>query len=370
MMKKNKALYFKLLQKRFTDLKDSLAYSSPTRLLQGTSTAKNRALHRQWIQEWLRKQRTLQLHTPLRKHFRRNRVFVPGMFYQLEADLLYMQNLRKHNAPFSYLLCVIDVFSKVAWATPLRDKEPKSVAAAFQSILDGAPVFKNRPTEYFALRTDAGSEFIGQPFQKMLNERGIHHFIARNETKASVVERFQRSLRQMMGKYFTEQNTFRYIDVLDRLLEVYNRRYHRSIKMRPIDVTLENQSNVFRNLYPHMPEEQQHQRNVLPIGSFVRISKLRGPFAKGSQQQNFSEEVFKIVAANVRDQEVTYTLEDLLKRVIKGNFYRKELVPTELPKEYHVEKILHKRGNRAFVKFVGWPSAFNQYVPLKNLRKL
>jgi hypothetical protein len=295
------------------------------------------------------------------------------MYYQLEADLLYMQNLHQYNSPFNYVLTIIDVFSKVAWAKPLSSKIPKDVAAAFESILDSAPVFKGRPVEYFALRTDAGSEFIGQPFQKMLKRRGIQHFVSRNETKASVVERFQRTLRQMLGKYFTENNTYKYTDVLDDLLLVYNKRFHRSIKKRPIDVSLENESEVFHNLYPNINGMQKHvhqKRLLLPIGSFARISKLRGAFAKGSQQQNFSEEVFKIVGINTQDKEVTYSLEDLLKRPIKGNFYRKELVPSELPKEYHIEKILRRRGDTALVKFLGWPSAFNQYIPIQNLRKL
>ena len=95
----------------------------------------------------------------------------------------------------------------------------------------------------------AGSEFKAHPFQALLEMRGVHHFYAGGSGKATIVERFFRTMRAKIARYQYRQNTMRYIDVLDSLVEGYNKTYHRSIQMRPIDVTVDNDHIVYDTLY-------------------------------------------------------------------------------------------------------------------------
>ena len=46
-----------------------------------------------------------------------------------------MQLISKFNKGSRFLLCVIDIFSKYAWAIRLKDKKDVSIVNAFQSIL-------------------------------------------------------------------------------------------------------------------------------------------------------------------------------------------------------------------------------------------
>ena len=107
----------------------------------------------------------------------------------------------------------------------------------------------NRPT---TLQTDKGSEFLNRPLQRLLKEYGVHHFATHNEeTKASVVERFNRSLKTRMWRYFTKKQTIRYVDALQDFVRSYNDSYHRSIGMAPSAVNGANQETVWQRLYGH-----------------------------------------------------------------------------------------------------------------------
>ena len=80
------------------------------------------------------------------------------------------------------------------------------------------------------------------PLQKLLKEHGVYHFVTHNEeTKASIVERFNRTLKTRMWRYFTKHQSVRYIDVLHAFMRSYNNTYHRSIGMAPSEVTSANQ---------------------------------------------------------------------------------------------------------------------------------
>ena len=126
------------------------------------------------------------------------------------ADLVDMQKNKSQNKNFNYILTVIDIFSKFAWAIPIKNKTGDSITRAFEII------FKDRiPTK---LHTDKGLEFINKSTQNLFKRKGIHWFATENETKAQVVERFNRTLKSKMYKYFTAKGTKTWINIIDELV--------------------------------------------------------------------------------------------------------------------------------------------------------
>ena len=118
------------------------------------------------------------------------------------------------------------MFSKYAWVIPLKKKDSKTVSEAFYSIFTYRKPIK--------LQTDKGKEFVNTSFQKLLKDRGIQFYVSQNENiKASVAERFNQTLKTKMWKYFTYQNTYKYLDVLKDLVASYSSTYHRTIKSSP-----------------------------------------------------------------------------------------------------------------------------------------
>ena len=138
-----------------------------------------------------------------------------------------MSAISKYNDGYKFLLTCIDVFSKYAWAIPLKNKSSKSVVAAFELLFGN-----RRPAN---LQTDKGTEFLNAPTQELFKENRINFYTTENDdVKASVVERFNRTLKSKMWKYFTFKGTHRYVDVLNDLLHSYNNTFHPYDKNEPI----------------------------------------------------------------------------------------------------------------------------------------
>ena len=136
------------------------------------------------IKRWLSKRDTYTLHKPRRKHFNRNRVIVSGIDSQWQADLVDVSALSKYNKGHKFILTCIDVFSKFAWARPLKNKSEENVVRAFRSIL------KEHNRKPKTIQTDKEGEFINRAFQKFLRSLDIHFFTINNEGKAALAERF------------------------------------------------------------------------------------------------------------------------------------------------------------------------------------
>ena len=155
-------------------------------------------------------QDTYTLHKTPRKHFQRRKTIVSGINDQWQGDLICLPNIKKQNKGYSFILTVIDVFSKVAYATPLKNKTGPSLVAGFKLILKQA---KNKPNKF---QTDKGPEFLNKSFQSFLKKLNISFFTTENENiKAAIIERFNRTLKERMYRYFTKHNTLYYLNVLD-----------------------------------------------------------------------------------------------------------------------------------------------------------
>ena len=342
----------------YYDAKQSGGFGGVDRLYKDVKKEGKFDISRKKIKEWLMKQDTYTLHKPIRHHFRRNRVIVGGIDHQWQMDLADMQSMQKFNDGYRYLLVCIDVFSKYAWVVPLKNKTGLSLVEAFKIILASG----RKPEKII---TDQGTEFFNKHFKALLKDEDIGLYNTYNETKASVVERLIRTLKTRMWRYFTAKKTMRYIDVLPDLVYSYNHSVHRSIKMKPTDVTADNEKQVWRTLYDHN-DDVKHVKYKFKIGDQVRISKIKRKFEKG-YLPNFSKEIFTISKQVPRDPPV-YKLKDYDGEELKGTFYEKELQKVIKSNDvYEVEKILKKRGRsnnvQYLVKWLGYPSKFNSWVP-------
>ena len=318
-----------------------------------------------YIKEWLSRQSTYTLHKPVRIHFRRNRVIVGGIDEQWQADLVDLSSIRDYNDGENYLLTCIDVFSKFAWAIPMKRKTGSVLIESFEVILKSG-----RTPE--KLQTDAGTEFTNRPFQDFLKKHDIKFFITRSEMKASVIERFNRTLKTKMWKYFTWKNTLRYVEILPELMYSYNHTHHRSIKTKPALVNIDNQKDVWKTLYGS-PLSKTKRKSKFQPGDQVRISKQRRTFKKG-YLPSWSEEIFTISQRVFRDPPV-YRIKDLLGEDIDGIFYGEELQKVKKEDDvFRVESVVKERTRKGkkeyLIKWMGYPEKFNSWVSSADLKKV
>ena len=123
-----------------------------------------------------------------------------------------------------------------------------------------------------------------------MKRTGSHHFSTSGDTKASVVERFNRTLKQRLYRYFTVKNTLNFVPVLQDLVQGYNRSYHRSIKRTRNEVTEANSPEVWETLYG---KRGKVKRPPFKVGHRVRLNKKFRPFKKGFLP-GWTEEVFVV----------------------------------------------------------------------------
>ena len=81
-----------------------------------------------------------------------------------------------------------------------------------------------------------GKEFYNADVQKILKRHDVNHYSMYSTLKASVVERFNHTLENDMWKMFTLNGNYKWIDE-PHLVSDYNTRKHRTVDMRPTDVT-------------------------------------------------------------------------------------------------------------------------------------
>ncbi len=215
-----------LMKKVYYNPSDPGSLGGKARLKRGVLQEYGVALKDREVTDWLAAQDAYTLHRTAPVKYKRNRVMVYGKDAQFQAYLVDISAYSKENDNIKFLLTCIDVFSKYAWARPLKNKTGKEVTKAFESILK-----ENRVPQ--KLQTDKGTEFFNKHFQQLMKKYDIHHFAMASDIKASVVERFNRTLRGRMTRFLTAINSKRYYNILQDLIDGYNASYHKSIKMRP-----------------------------------------------------------------------------------------------------------------------------------------
>ena len=137
--------------------------------------------------------------------------------------MVEIQKYSKWNKGIKYLLTVIDVFSTYGWIVPLKDKKTESVSLAFNRI------FKKSKRKPEKLWTDKGSEFISTHFKDFLKKNNIKLYHTENEEKSSIVERWNKTMKNKMWKMFSSNNSTVCWDKLDKLVDDYNNTYHSRI---------------------------------------------------------------------------------------------------------------------------------------------
>ena len=298
-----------------------------------------------------------ELHRPIRKHFTKRYVFVRNVDDIFGADLIDMQAISKQNKGFKYILMVEDIFSKYGWAVPLKTKTGVAVRDALKRIFDHHVPKK--------LWSDAGREFFNKEVKTLLKKHDITIYSTENDEKCSVVERWNRTIKTKLWKYFTANGTRKYIDILDALIEKYNNTFNRAIGMTPVEARKPgNHSVVFRNLYEKKMAELGEKRPKFKVGDKVRLGVKKDLFEK-SYVINWSDRIY-IIKRVLATRPVTYIVENDKGEEHKGKFYEQDLQKTKVD-EFRIQKVLKKTKDSALVRWMDYDSSYDSWVPLKEL---
>lgn len=285
-----------------------------------------------------------EIHKSARRNFPTRPVTLKGLHDLLQADLVDVSKYKTYNDNHTFILMVINAFSKKAYAAPLKNKSGPVVTQAFRKIL------QNIGFKGFNLQTDKGLEFYNQQFQKLMKEYGINHYSTYSDKKASIVERLNRTILSWLFKEFSLQGSYRWIDILPKIIDKYNNTKHRTIKLAPNEVNSKKiETNLLKSVFKY--KRPYKRQSLLQVGDLVRLNKNKKMFEKG-YLPNWSTELFKISAVQPTTP-ITYKLTDLTGSNILGSFYKEEVQKTSYPDTYLIEKVLKSKNGKKYVKWLG-----------------
>ena len=327
------------------------------RLVQGFIEAKHKM---GWGIKWT-DELADELHKPIRRKFQRRKVVSKNVDDIWAADLVEMIPHAHVNKGFKYLLTVIDIFSKYGWIIPLKSKHAPVVSNAIKHL------FKTSGRKPTRIWTDDGKEFHAKVTKDMLKKNNVILYSTHNvEIKSAVVERWNRTMKQKIWKYFTaNNNTRKYIDILPALVAKYNNTYHRSIKCTPTEaLDPKNYVHVFEALYGNT--YKLNKKPKFRVGDRVRISRWKGIFEKG-YTANWSDEVFTIREVK-KTKPPTYILQDDKADELHGSFYEPEMQKSTTT-SFRIEKVLKRRTlqdgkKQEYVKWKVYDRSYNSWIDI------
>ena len=308
-----------------------------------------------------------ELHKPLRHNFQKRYVFAQNVDDIWSADLVDMRALSDENDNCNYILMIVDVMSKYGWARPLLSKSGKALKEALEDVFKEGIL----PKKIWA---DQGTEFYNKDVKAFLKKHKVSLYSTGNPEKSSVVERWNRTMKTWLWKYFTANGTHRYIDVLQALVKKYNSSKHRSTKLTPVEARKPSKYlQLFRNLYLQKVKKlSKSYKGKVPkfkIGDKVRLAVLKDTFEK-AYIINYTDKIYTIKEIK-KTLPFTYIVEDDKGKVHKGSFYEQDLQKTRVDR-FRVEKIIKWKlinGRKyGLVKWMDYDDSYNSWEPAEELQ--
>ena len=176
------------------------------------------------------------------------------------------------------------------------------------------------------------------------------------------MERFNRTLKSNMWKKISLQGSYKWIDILPELISKYNNTKHQTIGMKTKDVNHENELIVLQRFFNG---KCVRDKPKFKVSDKVRISKYKHIFEKG-YTPNYTKEVFKVEKIKPSFP-FTYELKGYQGNSISGGFYEFELQKASNSDVYLIEKVLTKRENKIFVKWLGFDNSHNSWIDKTDL---
>ena len=231
-------------------------------------------------------------------------------------DLIDRSSLSKYNKNYKFIFTIIDNHTKYAWAIPLKDKSGKSTTTALKSLIEKE---KRKPHKIWS---DKGKEFYNTTFLHYLKEQNIQIYSTNSDLKAVFVERFNRTLLDLIKEPMYIEGKGNWLNHLDAALDKYNNRVHGTTKMTPFEMSFNTLIRATTTAIAIAASRKASPK--FQVGDFVRVPDKRNIYSKG-YTTNWNRELFKIHSIN-KTNPVTYTLNDENGEIIQGKYYEQELL--------------------------------------------
>lgn len=311
--------------------------------------------------EYLNSQRVYTVYKRARRNYKRNPIVALFCGETVQIDIMVLMNWTAANDGYRYVLLSCDTYSKYLSSFPMKTRKPEDVVAGLEALV------RSLPFTITNIYWDKEGSFVGRKVTAWLKAHHIGSYTTTSKVKAPGVERAIRTVRQSMQRHFDATGTRRWLEFLPRFVANYNDRVHSTTKLRPIDLANDPLLTV-----PHRHNRRLTQSTRLPpVGSHVRLNRLRGIFEKEATG-TWTEEVFRVARHKTRQDIPMVLVEDLTGEPILGALYPEEYQVIDWPGEGKTTKtpkdVVETRTRRGGIKevrvtFEGWPRRHTEWIP-------
>ena len=278
------------------------------------------------LEEWYKTQKTYLVYKTLRRKYYKNPIVSKTIDHIWNIDLIELAK-PEENDGYKFFLTVFDNLSKYAWLRRLTNKRRQTVLAAFRDVIETSG---RKP---HIIGCDYGPEFNNNLFKNYCEQENITLYMLYAPDKATLAERFNQTLKFRIYRYLYDNNTSRFIDVVDRIVDNYNHTVHSRTKFRPVDVNIHNQRQVFRNLYKNRYAVQEKQkffvgdRVLIPYYIDLDPTKMTARF----RRLKYKEFVYTVSKVMYRSPRYKYLVQNNRGELVRNSFYADQLVKANLP---------------------------------------
>ena len=243
-----------------------------------------------YVNKWLSKQSINQIHRDNTKKIAYLPIFsnTPGSF---QIDLSFIPKFKTVNRGYEVILTCININTRVGYAYALK-KKSDTYEALQQFIKEATPM---------TITSDNGSEFINIKTKKLFKDHNIEYYQSEpgDKHKMGKVERFNRTIKERLNRYFTAYGKPIWYDILDQVVENYNNTRHSSIGQTPYSVTPQDEERIIASemLKTQAILRARNKSNrVLSVGDKVRLPLKKKIFDKG--EPRYTSKLYTIKAIN------------------------------------------------------------------------
>ena len=253
-------------------------------ILYKKAKAFDNSIKKEFVKDWLNKQQNKQLTTVKTS----KKSFLPiysETSYSFQIDLTFFPRYKKQNQQFYVLFTAININTRFAYAYSSKDKD-------MNTILD---MLKNmeKKTVINAITCDEGTEFNNREFIKFCDENEIQLYFIKNDShKLGIINRFHRTIKDKLTKYFIANDTVKWIDVIEKIIYNYNLTINKGIGIEPYKVNnfIEHEIIVWKRKQTEIFNDKNEDFN---IGDKVRIINKKVLF-NDKMLPNYSSTVFTV----------------------------------------------------------------------------
>lgn len=295
----------------------------------------NKNITKQEVKDWLKEQSTHQQTTVKKVGNKNFKPIYSDDMYSFQMDLTFLPKYKSANDKYYIIFTAININSRYVYAYYAKDKKTDTIISMLDLFLKNAGIIHS-------ITCDSGSEFISHEAEKWFNDNNIKIFLVVKEShKLGIINRFHRTLKDKLLKYFTANNSVRWIDTIDKIIYNYNHTINKGIGFTPTEASKGFiQSIIINNA---IDKTNGIKDDDIKVGDKCRVENKKELFDK--LQNKYSNEVYTIVKIKknsvVLDNDKTVKKSDII--IVKNIDYEVvQSVKKEVEKKHKIKNKLDK----------------------------